>query len=88
MRKKCEAEDPGSCWNKAADEELIFVLRGTDVASLSAVWSWINERVNRGLDQVVDHKIIDAIGWIEVAMYELEHGVGSMSEMYRGAKPW
>lgn len=45
MLKHEEASDPDSCWNKADDNEEVFVLLGRDIATPMAIMRWIEMRV-------------------------------------------
>ena len=38
--KKSNAENPGSCWNRAKDDEPIFVLRANDESAPDIVRMW------------------------------------------------
>ena len=40
MIKKNEISDPNSCFNKAADDEPLFVLRANDPLAPAAVAAW------------------------------------------------
>jgi hypothetical protein len=64
MRKRQELTDPRSCLNKAADDEMLFVLRGHDVAAPAAVRAWIEERIRLGKNARDDAQIADAERWI------------------------
>ena len=61
MRKRDELSHPESCLNKAADEELLFVLLGRDPAAPSAIRHWCRMRVELGLNAIGDPKIQDAL---------------------------
>lgn len=58
MRKKEAIRDPGSCLNKAADDEPIFVLRGQDVTAPPFVRAWAEVARANG---VSDEKVQEAI---------------------------
>ncbi len=60
MRKKDETRHETSCWNKADDNEMIFVLLGRDEAASVAIEAWIAERIRLGLNTPNDLKIISA----------------------------
>jgi hypothetical protein len=57
MIKKYERAAPNSCWNKAAEEELLFVLLGRDPAAPAAIEAWCRERIRLGLSSENDEKI-------------------------------
>lgn len=61
MRKELEQGMPDSCFNKAADAELIFVLRAKDPAASDTVRYWANRRVELGLNLPTDDKIATAL---------------------------
>lgn len=60
MRKKQEIEIPSSCFNRAADDELIFVLRGRDTAAPSTIRFWAAERLRLGKNETGDDQISEA----------------------------
>lgn len=60
MLKCDEASNPNSCWNKAKDDEMIFVLLGRDVASPAAILAWIHERIRHHKNKPEDEQIMEA----------------------------
>jgi hypothetical protein len=60
MKKLKEASDPKSCWNRAEDEELVFVLLARDPAAPQAILAWINERIRLGKNTQGDAQVIEA----------------------------
>lgn len=62
MKKRDEILDPGSCWNKAGEEEMIFVLRAKDPAAPDTIRAWCLERARRGRNNPSDPKISSALG--------------------------
>jgi hypothetical protein len=60
MLKQLEATDPNSCWNKAADSELTFVLLGRDKAAPAAIEAWCQERIRIGKNTENDPQIQEA----------------------------
>lgn len=50
-----------SCWNKARDDEPIFIILGRDRASLVAIDAWCNERIKLGLNHRDDPQTIEAM---------------------------
>ena len=60
MTRKDEIRDPNSCLNKAADGELVFVLREKDAAGAAAIRAWAEERFRLGLNAHDDDKITEA----------------------------
>jgi len=61
MLKKLEASQPDSCWNKAQDDEIVFVLLARDPAATAAIVAWCNERVRLGKNGPDDPKIEEAL---------------------------
>ena len=61
MIKSKELTDPNSCLNRAADDEIIFVLLERDVATPHAITEWGKERVLRGKNQPDDAQIMEAL---------------------------
>lgn len=60
MIKSKELASPNSCLNKAADDEMMFVLRAKDPAAPAAILAWIAMRVILGLNKVDDPKLVEA----------------------------
>lgn len=65
MKKKDELSDPNSCFNKAGDDEMLFVLLERDPAAPAAVLAWIEERVRIERNLPDDPKITEARRWVE-----------------------
>ena len=63
MLKAQEVSDPNSCWNKAGDNEMIFVLLGRDLAAAKAVRAWCHERLRLKKNKVDDPQIREAFAW-------------------------
>jgi hypothetical protein len=63
MLKKDEIADPKSCLNKAADDEMLFVIREKDPCAIATVLAWINYRIESGKNTNSDAKIIEAMDW-------------------------
>jgi hypothetical protein len=61
MRKNEEVANPNSCFNRAGDDELMFVLLARDPAAQVAILAWIQERIRLGLNTLNDQKMLDAI---------------------------
>jgi hypothetical protein len=62
MRKRDEQADPGSCWSRAREGELTFVLLGRDAAAPWAIRAWVSERVRLGKNRPDDPQILEALG--------------------------
>lgn len=60
MLKKLEREQEDSCWNKAKEDEPIFVLLGRDVATPETVVNWIKARIKEGKNKPDDPQITEA----------------------------
>jgi hypothetical protein len=58
--KAAEKVDGQSCWNKAAFNEMTFILLGRDAAAPVAIRAWIVERIRLGKNQPGDHQIEEA----------------------------
>jgi hypothetical protein len=71
-----------SCFNKAKDEETLFVLLERDPAAAVAVRGWIEARLILGLNKPNDKKIKDA--WDIVKKFESKFKCGKCS--WRGQK--
>ena len=61
MRKYDELTRPHSCLNKAACDEMTFVLLGRDIAAPETIRFWANERVARGKNSWRDPQILEAL---------------------------
>ena len=73
MRKRDELSDPRSCWNRARDDEMIFVLLGRDKAAPATIQAWIAERIRLRKNHSDDPQLCEAA---ECAMQmELERAI-------------
>ena len=61
MRRSDEVIHPFSCFNRAREDELVFVLLGRDVAAPAAIRAWVKERIKYGKNQPEDLQIIEAL---------------------------
>jgi len=61
MKKRDEIEDHESCFNKARDDERLFVLLARDAAAPVAVRAWVAERLRLGKNSADDDQIREAI---------------------------
>ena len=78
MKKIDEINHPDSCFNKAKDDEMIFVLRSTDPSAPIAIMAWITDRIRIGKNKFSNQKIQDAFNCAEVMEKErnkIEGGV-------------
>lgn len=60
MIKRDEIADPNSCLNRAADDEMIFVLRSKDVTFETVIKFWISERFRMGRNNPGDAQVQEA----------------------------
>lgn len=60
MLKRDEIADPKSCWNKARDDERLFVILARDPAGPATIKFWMEERVRLGLNAPADPKLAEA----------------------------
>lgn len=67
MTKHEEKRDPDSCWNKALENEPVFVIRAKDPVCGLIVNLWCAIRINAGLNMRGDDKLTDAEHWIQMA---------------------
>lgn len=61
MQKAIEESDERSCWNKARDDERVFVLLERDVAAPATIRDWANRRVRLGKNSPDDPQIREAL---------------------------
>ena len=61
MMKRCELSETGSCFNKAHDDEIIFVLLARDAASPATIRAWCAERARFGKNTWDDPQIKEAL---------------------------
>jgi hypothetical protein len=60
MIKRKEDSDPKSCWNRADEEEIVFVLLARDPAAPQAILAWIKERIRLGKNKAGDAQLNEA----------------------------
>lgn len=58
MRKLREIDNSESCLNKALADEMLFVLRGHDIAAPATIRFWILERIRLGK---IDNSLVEAL---------------------------
>jgi len=61
MIKHKEATEPNSCWNKARENEHVFVLLERDAAAPETLRFWAKRRVELGTNQRFDPQIVEAL---------------------------
>jgi hypothetical protein len=62
MVKTKELSDPLSCLNRAADDEILFVLLSRDLSAPVAIRAWVKDRVETGKNVLTDPQIQEALG--------------------------
>jgi hypothetical protein len=79
MLKRDELSIPESCFNRAADDERIFVLLERDIAAPHSIREWALERVARGKNHADDPQIVEALKCAELmeAKQDCEESVGN-----------
>lgn len=70
MRKHDELSCLNSCMNKAAENEMTFVLLGRDVAAPAAIRAWIEERIRTEKNKSDDEQIKEAEACIRTMIHE------------------
>lgn len=60
MNKTDELKDPSSCMNKAAPDEMTFVLLARDSAAPAAIRAWCAKRIRQKKNLRNDPQIIEA----------------------------
>jgi hypothetical protein len=62
MIKRDELANPNSCINRAADDEMLFVLRGRDLAAPFIIEEWCRLRITIGKNSRIDDpQILEAL---------------------------
>ena len=61
MKKLQELRDVDSCFNKAKDDERIFVLLARDPAAPTAILAWVRARIEMGKNSQDDRQILEAL---------------------------
>lgn len=65
MLKKDERQTNTSCWNKAEEDEPVFVLLGRDAAIVETIEHWIVARIRRNKNKHDDDQIVEARQFIQ-----------------------
>lgn len=65
MLKQDEVEYTESCFNKARDDERLFVLLSRDPAAPVAIRAWVKERIRIGKNTPGDAQIVEALDCAE-----------------------
>jgi len=58
--------DPFSCFNRAREDEAVFVLLGRDVAAAPAIRAWAKARIEQGKNKRRDHQIKEALALADI----------------------
>ena len=61
MIKRDEFECDDSCFNKARDNERLFVLLARDAAAPVAIRAWVEERIRLRKNTATDPQIVEAL---------------------------
>lgn len=61
MNKAQHRRDPSSCWSKARENEVLFVLLGRDRAAPATIRYWVTQRLALGKNTADDPQIHDAL---------------------------
>ena len=61
MIKRDELEHPESCFNKARDNERLFVILARDAAAPVAIRAWVAERLRLDKNSASDPQILEAL---------------------------
>lgn len=60
MTKRENIDNPNSCWNKARDDEQVFILLERDEAMAATLRSWADNRIRLEIDKSTSPKITAA----------------------------
>lgn len=72
MEKVRERQDPNSCWNKAREDERVFILLERDRATPIVVAVWIVVRIALGLNQPGDAQLTEAADFVRAVLDKVE----------------
>lgn len=61
MTKSNERGNPQSCWNKANEHEIMFILLDRDTSAPATIRFWCKERISQGLNSSYDSQIDSAM---------------------------
>ena len=61
MTKAEELADPNSCWNRAKDDQQVFVLVDHDPAFSGGIFLWAMLRIMYGCNEMTDAKVQTAL---------------------------
>ena len=66
MLRRDEVMAPFSRFNRAREDEMVFVLLGRDVAAAPAIRAWANARIERGKNKAGDAQIKEALACADI----------------------
>jgi hypothetical protein len=72
MIKSRELVEPDSCFNKADESELMFVILERDIAAPRTIRYWAKQRIKLGKNKKTDEQIIDALATADLIELSLE----------------
>lgn len=61
MLKSDEINKAASCWNKAREDERMFILLERDLTAPVIIRAWVTERLRVGLNTATDKQILEAL---------------------------
>lgn len=61
MKKSDEISHENSCFNRAGQDEIMFVLLARDEAAPDTIRMWVRERISRGKNEPHDEQILEAL---------------------------
>jgi hypothetical protein len=80
MRKREELANSNSCLNRALDDELIFVLRGCDIAAPATIRAWCQERIRLGKNRPGEPQIVEAMECARAMIRDLEANAAAIAQ--------
>ena len=81
MIKACEATDPQSCFNRALDDEMMFVLLARDIVAPRLVRMWVLERIAYGKNKWGDKQITEALECADRMEHQQAAGIRDRARM-------
>jgi len=72
MTKRLEKEDPQSCWNKAKEDELMFILLERDICMADTIRYWVERRIKTDKNKPGDPQIKEALNLAEYVANNLD----------------
>jgi len=81
MRKRDEIADANSCFNRAKDDEMLFVLLGRDADAPGTIRDWIKRRIASGKNKPEDSQLLHA----EICAQYMEKDLAKQRELAKNA---